>query len=116
MKLAGTAYVQSDGKALVIGEKCELSGSRFKSEAVTGLSGYTGTIDKPQARKLTVELLTDESVTMAQLEAMTDVTLIVEWATGAIDTLTHCKCTGDLKRDGATGKMEVEFIEQSKGG
>lgn len=115
MKLAGTAYVQADGKSLVVGEKCELTGSRFKRDFVTGMSGFTGYSEKPQARRLAVELLTDGSVSMAELDAMTDKTVIVEWATGEIDTLVHCATEGDLKRDGSTGKMEVTFVEQLKG-
>lgn len=81
-RLAGTAYLSVDGASYMLAGDVAYSPSSVSRETLVGMDGIHGYIEKPVAGHITATLRDTGDLTVADLNAMTNVTVTLELANG----------------------------------
>ena len=112
MRIGGVTYIVVNGQQYTLAGKWDISESRVKREAKTGLSGRTNFVETPQARFVEGDFQADANLDPDVLGAIVDATVTTELANGRVVTLVHAFCEGDIKTNAADGTCNVKFVEQ----
>lgn len=80
-RLAGTSFFSVDGKRFML-VTAKYSPVKVERETLTGLSGVDGFTEKPKLSFIEVELRDSGDLTVADFNAMSDVTCVLELANG----------------------------------
>jgi hypothetical protein len=81
-RLAGIAYITVDGKSYMLAADAAYSVSRVKRETMSGQSGVQGYSETPIPGSISATLRDAGSLTVADFNAMTNVTVMLELANG----------------------------------
>jgi len=81
-RLAGTANLRVDGRSYMLAGAFEYSPVQVARETLTGMDGVHGYSEKPQPSHIAGTLRDSGGLSVASLNAMTNVTIICELANG----------------------------------
>jgi hypothetical protein len=81
-RLAGVAYITVDGKSYMLAADAAYSVSKVKRETLTGQSGVHGYSETPIAGSISGTFRDAGNLTVADFNAMTNVTVMLELANG----------------------------------
>ena len=81
-RLAGTAYLVVDGKSYRVSGDMRWNPSKVKRTTLTGMDSVHGYSEEPVAGWIACSIRDSGGLTVADLNAMTNVTLTVELANG----------------------------------
>lgn len=81
-RIAGTVFLAVDGQSFALVGDFYYDPSIVERETATGLDGVHGYIEKPHPAEISATLRDAGSLTVADFNAMTNVTLTVELANG----------------------------------
>jgi hypothetical protein len=81
-RLAGVAYLSVDGQSYMVAGEISYSVSRVKRESLSGPSGVQGYSEQPIPGSISGSLRDAGSLTVADFNAMTNVSVTVELANG----------------------------------
>ncbi len=81
-RLAGTAYLSVDGQTYMLAGDFEYNPSLVTRETLTGQDTVHGYSEKPIAPHISCTLRDSGGLSVASLNAMTDVTVVAELANG----------------------------------
>ncbi|OTP79492.1 phage tail tube protein [Caballeronia sordidicola] len=81
-RIAGTAYLTADGKGYSVAGDFEYDPSSVARETLSGQSGVDGYSEKPKPGEIKATLRDMGGLSLAAINAMTDVTVVVELANG----------------------------------
>ncbi|MGJ7611153.1 MULTISPECIES: phage tail tube protein [unclassified Variovorax] len=81
-RLAGTAYVSVDGTTYMVSGDFEYNPSKVSRETLKGQDGVHGYKESPNAPHISATLRDAGGLSVASLNAMTDVTVVAELANG----------------------------------
>jgi len=81
-RLAGVAYISVDGKNYMLAADATYSVSKVKRETLTGQSGVHGYSETPIPGSISGTFRDAGSLTVADFNAMTNVTVMLELANG----------------------------------
>lgn len=81
-RLAGVAYLSVDGQSYMVAGEISYSVSRVKRESLSGPSGVQGYSETPIPGSISASLRDAGSLTVANFNAMTNVSVTVELANG----------------------------------
>ena len=81
-RLAGVAYLSVDGQSYMVAGEISYSVSSVKRESLSGPSGVQGYSEMPIPGSISVSLRDAGSLTVANFNAMTNVTVTAELANG----------------------------------
>lgn len=107
--IAGTAYLKAGGKQYSLRGNFTVSPSDVKREAVAGQDGIHGYIEMPRVPFIKGDLSTTDGLTVAELDAMTDVTVTAELLTGKNYVLSSAWTESAHEIDTAAGKVSVTW-------
>ncbi|WP_250533545.1 phage tail tube protein [Caballeronia sp. AZ10_KS36] len=83
-RIAGTAYLTADGQSLSVAGDFEYNPSKVTRSTLAGQSGVDGYSEKPRAGQIKATLRDMAGLSLAALNAMTNVTIVVELANGKV--------------------------------
>ena len=112
-KFAGTAFVKAGGKQYDLRGSFIVSPSSVKREGVAGQDGVHGFIETPRVPFIKGELSTTGGLTVAELDAMVDVTVTAELANGKAYVLSEAWTESAHEIDTAAGKVGVNWMGTS---
>jgi hypothetical protein len=115
-RLAGTAYLAVDGVTYMLVGDFEYNVAKVTRETLTGMDTVHGFSEKPKAPHISGTLRDSNGLSVASLNAMTDVTLTVELANGKViigrnmwtvedQTAKSTDATIDVKWEGPQGAV-----------
>ncbi|QNK65761.1 phage tail tube protein [Variovorax sp. PAMC26660] len=81
-RLAGTAYLSVDGTTYMVAGAFEYSPAKVTRETLTGMDGVHGYSEKPKAGHISATLRDSGGLSVASINAMTNVTVVAELANG----------------------------------
>lgn len=81
-RLAGTAYLSVDGQTYALAGDFEYSPATVTRETLTGMDSVHGYSEKPIASHIAATLRDSGGLSVASLNAMSNVTLVAELANG----------------------------------
>jgi Phage tail tube protein len=81
-RLAGLCYLTIDGQTYMLSGDFEYSPASFTRETLTGMDTVHGYSEKPQAPHISGTLRDSGGLSVASLNAMTNVTVVAELANG----------------------------------
>lgn len=81
-RIAGTAYISVDGKTYMLAGDLAYSPASVERETVTGMDRVHGYSEKPHAGSISATLRDAGDLTVADFNAMTNVTVTLELANG----------------------------------
>jgi hypothetical protein len=81
-RLAGTAYLSVDGQSYMLAGDFEYSPAVVSRETLTGMDSVHGYSEKPTAPHIACTLRDSGGLSVAQLNAMSNVTVVAELANG----------------------------------
>lgn len=81
-RLAGTCYLTVDGQTYLVAGDFEYSPSKVSRETLTGMDRVHGYAEKPNAGHISGTLRDAGNLSVAALNAMTNVTVVAELANG----------------------------------
>ncbi len=108
-RLAGIAYLTVDGVSYMLAADCTYSVSSVKRETLTGQDGVHGYSEMPVAGFISGTFRDAYSLTVADFNAMTNVTVVVELANGKVVTARNAWTTDPQEVKTAEGTFEVRF-------
>ncbi|MCJ2053994.1 phage tail tube protein [Methylobacterium sp. J-070] len=108
-RIAGTAYVKAGGKQYDLRGSFTVSPSRIKREGVAGQDGVHGFIETQRVPFIKADLSTTAGLTIAELDAMEDVTVTAELANGKNYVLSGAWTEAAHEIDTAAGKVAVNW-------
>ncbi|WP_267426347.1 phage tail tube protein [Methylobacterium sp. GC_Met_2] len=112
-RIAGTAYLKAGGKQYDLRGSFTVSPSSVKREGVAGQDGVHGYIETPRVPFIKGDLSTTAGLTIAELDAMTDVTVTAELANGKAYVLSGAWTESAHEIDTAAGKVAVNWMGTS---
>jgi hypothetical protein len=83
-RLAGVAYLSVNGQSYMLAGEITYSVSRVKRTTLSGPSGVQGYSEEPIAGSISATLRDSGGLTVADFNAMTNVTVTVELANGKV--------------------------------
>lgn len=115
-RLAGTAYLSVDGVTYMLAGDFEYKPSQFTRETLTGMDSVHGYSEKPVAPHIGATLRDSGGLSVASLNGMVNVTLVVELANGKTiigrnmwtvedQTAKSTDATIDIKWEGPQGSV-----------
>lgn len=107
--VAGTAYIQVDGESLALVGEFEYDSGEVSREPATGMDGVHGYIEKPKHSYIKGTLRNLPGISVADLNAMTDVTVVCELNNGKTIVGRNMWTTGSENAEAAEGKIPVEW-------
>ena len=81
-RIAGTANVTVDGKGYMVAGDFEYNPSKVTRETMSGMDGVHGYSEKPRPGSISATLRDAGGLTVADLNDMTNVTIVAELANG----------------------------------
>ncbi|WP_267355629.1 MULTISPECIES: phage tail tube protein [unclassified Methylobacterium] len=106
-KIGGTAFLKAGGKQYDLRGSFIVSPSSVKREGVAGQDGPHGFIETPRLPFIKGDLSTTAGLTIAELDAMTDVTVTAELNNGKAYVLSSAWTESAHEIDTAAGKVGV---------
>lgn len=115
-RLAGTANLTVDGQAYMLAGEFEYSPSLVQRESLSGMDTVHGYSEKPIAPHIAGTLRDSGGLSVASLNAMSNVTLVVELANGKViigrnmwtveaQTVKSTEATLEVKWEGPQGSV-----------
>lgn len=83
-RLAGTAYLSVDGLTYMLAGDFEYSPASVTRETLVGMDSVHGYSEKPMQSHISATLRDSGGLTVASLNAMTNVTVVAELANGKV--------------------------------
>ena len=108
-KIGGTAYLTAGGKMYDLRGSFIVSPSRIKREGVAGQDGVHGFIETQRVPFIKGDLSTTDGLTIAELDAMTDVTVTAQLANGKNYVLSGAWTEAAHEIDTGAGKVAVNW-------
>jgi hypothetical protein len=108
-RIAGTAYLNVDGNNKLLRGDFEYSPSAFERESIAGMDKVHGYIEKPNVPHISGTLTDAGDLSLADLNAMTNVTVICELANGKTITGRNMWTTATQTGKAADGTVEVRW-------
>ena len=108
-RFAGTAYLTAAGKMYDLRGGLIVSPSRIKRESVAGQDGVHGFIETQLVPFIKAELSPTDGLSIAELDAMTDITVTAQLANGKNYVLSGAWSAGAHEIGTADGKVAVEW-------
>jgi hypothetical protein len=108
-RLAGIAYLTINGVSYMIAGDAKYSPSTVKRETLTGQSGVDGYSEMPVAGFISMSVRDSANFKVADFNAMRDVTVVLELASGKTVTGGNMWCTEAQEVDTTDAKFEVRF-------
>lgn len=108
--IGGTAYLKAGGKQYDLRGSFIVSPSMVKREGVAGQDGPHGYIETPRLPFIKGELSTTDGLTIAELDAMTGVTVTAELLNGKAYVLSRAWTEAAHEIDTAAGKVAVTWM------
>lgn len=109
-RIAGVTKITLDGTAFRVKGSVEVVFSNAKREAVTGLDGFHGFKEDPQACSIKFDLSVGLELSLTRLQAVTNATIVCEGPTGAAFVLANAVYAGDGGYDPGEGKLTATFF------
>ena len=81
-RLAGTAFVTTNGVSIMVAGQFKFSPSKLKRETLTGMDYVHGYKEKPSAPFISCQVRDSGGTTVADFTDMTNVTVVAELANG----------------------------------
>ncbi len=107
--VAGTAYLQVDGQSYPLVGEFEYDSGEVSREPAPGMDAVHGFIEKPKHSYIKGTLRNMGSLTVAQLNAMVNVTVVCDLNNGKTVTGRNMWTKGDENAEAAEGKIPVEW-------
>jgi hypothetical protein len=115
-RLAGTVYLTVDGQSYMLAGDFEWSPAKFTRETLVGMDGVHGYSEKPQQPHMSGSLRDSGGLSVASLNAMTDVTVTAELANSKViigrnmwtveaQTVKSAEATIEVKWEGHDGAV-----------
>lgn len=108
-RVAGTAYLAVDGQNLPVVGEFEYNPSSVSRESAVGQDGVHGYIEKPMAPHISGTLRDLGSLSVAGLNAMTNVTVTLELANGKLIVGRNMWTVEDQTAKTQDGTIEVKW-------
>jgi uncharacterized protein YlzI (FlbEa/FlbD family) len=108
-RLAGTAYFKIDGNQYSLGGSLTVSIDGTEREGKAGLSGVAGFSEKPRVPFIEGEFFLTETLSLPEIEAITDTTVTAELANGKTYLLREAWSAGAREANAAEGTVEIRF-------
>lgn len=112
-KIGGTAYLKAGGKQYDLRGSFIVSPSRIKREGVAGQDGVHGYIETQRVPFIKADLSTTAGLSIAELDAMEDVTVTAELANGKNYVLSGAWTEAAHEISTGDGKVGVNWGGQS---
>ncbi|SFT11764.1 phage tail tube protein [Methylobacterium sp. yr668] len=109
-RIAGTAFVKAGNKQYDLRGSFVVSPSPSKREGVAGQDGVHGYIETPRVPFIKGDLSTTAGLTIAELDAMTDITVTAELANGKTYVLSGAWTESAHEIDTGAGKVSVNWM------
>lgn len=107
--LAGKAYVSVDGQTLMAAGAFEYSPSKVTRETLTGQDAVHGYSEKPIAGHISGTIRDSGDLSVASLNNMTDVTVVLELANGKFVTGRNMWTVESQTSKSEDGTIEVKW-------
>ncbi|WP_342106294.1 phage tail tube protein [Methylobacterium sp. SI9] len=108
-RIAGTAYITADGVQLALRGNLNVSTSAFERNGIAGLDRVHGYEEKPRVPFIECDVSLGNDTTIAQLEAITDATVVAKLATGRTHTLFGAWTKSAFELNAEQGMTRVRF-------
>jgi hypothetical protein len=106
-RVAGTAYLAVDGQTLPLVGAFEYDPSNVERESAAGMDGVHGYIEKPVAPSIKGTIRDGHGLRVADLNEMTNVTVVCELANGKFVTGSNMWTTARQSAKAEDGTIEV---------
>ena len=110
--LAGTAYLSVDGANYLLAGEFSYNPSRVTRETLVGMDGIHGFSEKPRAGEIKGKIRDYGNLTIADINAMTNVTVTVELANGKVIVGRNMWTVEDQTADGTEATVDVTWQGQ----
>lgn len=111
--LAGIASLTIDGVNYLVAGDLKYQVSGRKRETLEGQDSIHGFSEKPRAGKISMSLRDSGGLTVADVQAMTNSTIVAELANGKTVVGRNMWNVGDQEVDTTEGKFDAEFEGKS---
>lgn len=108
-RLAGVAYVKVDGTQIALSGKWTSDIHQVKREAIVGQDGVHGYKEMPQAPKISGDGLYTRDTSVERLKAMTDVTVELQFANGAVHILRNAWVSDTIETNSEDATFKLTF-------
>ncbi|MGI4849557.1 MAG: phage tail tube protein [Janthinobacterium lividum] len=108
-RLAGIAYLSVDGKNYMVAGDLAYNVSKVTRETMSGQSGVHGYSEKPRPGMISVSLRDSGGLTVADFNAMSNVTVVAELANGKTIIGRNMWTVEDQEVKTAEATFEVKF-------
>lgn len=108
-RLAGTAVVSVDGVTYMVAGDFSYTPSSFERETLVGQDSVHGYSEKPTAGKLSMTLRDSGGLTVADINAWTNVTVVAELANGKTIIGRNMWSIGEQESKTADATIEVKL-------
>jgi hypothetical protein len=108
-RIAGTAYLNVDGQNYLLRGDFEYCPSAFERESIVGMDKVHGYIEKPNVPHISGTLTDAGTLSLAALNAMTNVTVVCELANGKTITGRNMWAVQTQTGKAADGTVEMRW-------
>ena len=108
-RIGGTLSLSYDGNILEARGNFTVTGPSVKREGVAGLDGVHGFVEVPIVPSIKGDCSIGNQLSIVQLEAVTNATVLISLANGMSYMLSNAWVTSAFSIDGHEGKVGVEF-------
>ena len=108
-RVAGTAYLAVDGVSYALVGELEYNASLVERESAIGQDGVHGFIEKPMAPHISGSIRDMNNLSVADLNAMTDVTVTLQLANGKLVIGRNMWTVSSITAKATDGTVEVKF-------
>ena len=112
--IGGTAYLQVNGQRHTLGGAWSVYPTEKVKTGVAGLDGPAGYTEAPRIPYMEGTLIDNGSLSIADLEAITDATITLELVTGKTYIGQEMYLAGEPGHDAATGEVSTVRFEGKK--
>ena len=108
-RIAGIAFLTVDGNQLALKGNFTVSPSAFERTMIAGQDGVHGYQELPRVPYIEGDLSTVPGLSLEDLEAETDVTVVAQLANNIQYTLTGATCKAGLEANTRDGQVRVRW-------
>ena len=108
-RIGGTLSLSYDGNVLEARGNFTVTGPSVKRDGVAGLDGVHGYVEVPIVPSIKGDISIGNQLSIVQLEAVTNATVLVSLANGMSYMLSNAWVTSAFSIDGHEGKVGIEF-------
>lgn len=108
-RIGGIAYVKYDGRQLPLRGNFTVSPSRTERQGVAGLDRVHGYIETPRVPFIEGDVTTEESISVEEMDAITNATVVAELANGKTYVLREAYTKSAHEINAHDGSFKVRF-------